>query len=494
MDVPRLHAGLKRPAFLGADMKSGTTRREILRTAALAGASVVAPAVFIRTGAASAYNHALAQTLAAQLHGKLIRPTDKAYDAARKLWNGRFDKRPALIARCADDDDVSRTLAFARSQHLPVAIRSGGHSYAGLSSSDGSIVIDLSAMNRVEVDAARRIAHVQPGATAGKVEAALHGTGLVVPLGQCPQVGVGGLASGGGEGILASTLGVTSDQVSGANVFLADGRQLKADHHTNAELLWGVCGGGGNLGIVTSFELALHPLPACAVATTVFKASKAHDGLLHLRDFLMAMPDDGYGQMIISNENGHARVDGFACHARADGGDTHFLSRMASLPGAEKGNVARVSYAQAQRLSGSFDHPVGVSSHLRSCWVDALSDTYLGFLAKAPPPPVGFVILSRVGGTRADASAYPLRKRAIECWIEAQWRTGAANTNEVNWVNEVWEQTAQFSIGRYVNGLENEPDAVRIAYGSSYERLARLKRKYDPQNVFHVNQNIAPAV
>jgi|GEM_PF-3807063 len=256
------------------------------------------------------------QKLAAKLHGYIITPSDAYYDAARQVWNARFDRRPGAIVRCADADDVARTIEFARKYNIEAAVRSGGHSQAGFSTIDGGIVIDLSEMKRVEVDPVWRLARAQPGITRVEFERATQRHGLVTAMGQCQDVGLGGLVLGGGEGVLAGKYGAACDNVLEAEIVLADGRIVRASRSDNPDLLWGTCGGAGNLGVVTELSFQLYPLREATAGWFWYPFAQARDVMRGYRDFTRSTPDELTTELTVMRPEGPELMVGiFVFHA-----------------------------------------------------------------------------------------------------------------------------------------------------------------------------------
>jgi FAD/FMN-containing dehydrogenase len=454
--------------------------------------------------------------LGARFHGRLIRPGDVDYDEARAVWNGMIDRYPALIARCADVDDVVAAVGFAREQGLLVAVRGGAHSVAGLSTCDGGLVIDLSRMKHVEVDPEARIARVGGGATWGVVDAATQAYGLATPGGVFSRTGVAGLTLGGGFGWLRNTYGLSCDNLLAAQVVTADGRVLRASETENRELLWGLRGGGGNFGLVTQFEYQLHP-----VGPEVMFVLALHDGsganmaraLRFYRDFCASAPDAVNPIAVCGIVPPHPELYPVEIHGRLFAG----LGALYVGPTDEGERALRplrdfaeplvdasgvMPYVQAQQAFDA-DYPDGMRYYWKSLNLTRLDDAVIDRLvahARQQPSPLSTTDLWSVGGAmkRGDAtrSAFHGRHAAFLLNPEANWEDPRDDDANIRWAREFVEDMREFSDGgRYLNfaGFQEEGnEMMRGAFGPQYERLAALKRQYDPTNMFRLNQNIPP--
>ncbi|MBI3769147.1 MAG: FAD-binding oxidoreductase [Deltaproteobacteria bacterium] len=474
------------------------TRREFLRRSAIGGAALSFGVLGVRSASSGVDPDGL-RKLAKGLKGRLIVPGDHEYETARRVWNFRFDRHPAAIVRCASADDVARALEFGRTRAVPIAVRSGGHSFAGFSTCDDGIVIDLSQMTKVAIDPKRRIAHVQPGITGGGLDQVLQRQGFVVPVGQCHAVGVGGLALGGGEGILAGTLGATCDQILAADVVTADGRIVRASPDEYADLLWGICGGGGNLGIVTSFEFRVHPLRECTFASLVYAPEQTRDAFRYLTDFVRTASDEVYAQIIMVRANAEPTALLFACHSGDLKDGERALAPLRSLGKPRSITIKRASYLETQRLAAG-PHVWGRPCYQRAGILPDLPEEYAARIAADFPPNdaswAGFFLLHGAISKRPpDANAYPIRAAGYDIWLHGEWEHASPGTEAVVWVDRMWEATRGFAKDVvYVNSLDDEPEErKRAAYGGNYARLAQLKREYDPDNVLRLNVNVPPA-
>ena len=445
------------------------------------------------------------------VRGPVLLPGDAEYDEGRRLWNGRFDPRPAAIVRCADAADVAAVLRHARQHAMPVSVRGGGHSYAGHSMADGALAIHLGDMRSVRVDAERRQATVGPGATWGDVDAATQQHGLATTGGTVSTVGVAGYTLGGGTGWLARKYGLGLDNLLSAEVVTADGRVLRASAEEHADLFWAIRGGGGNFGIVTSLEFRLHPVgPEVVMAQAFHPIERAAEALRFYRDFAERVPDEVAVYAFVlrvppvdpfpSNMHGAPALAMIACHSGdLDAGETA-LSPVTGFGEPFLAGVQRLPYVALQQ---AFDAgmPKGLRWYSRAHYLDALPDeavdTMVRFTA-ALPGPFTMAYLEREGGAigRVDpaATAFPHRGARYGLYIFPGWSDPADDAALVQWAREFHAaMTPYASGGVYVNMMDrDETERLPRAYGSNLTRLAELKRVWDPENVFRMNHNIAP--
>jgi FAD/FMN-containing dehydrogenase len=449
----------------------------------------------------------------AGFQGALIRPEDDAYDEARRLWNGAIDRRPALIARCAGEDDAALALAHALGEDLPVSVRGGGHNVSGSAICEGGVVIDLSLVRGVEVDPARRVARVQPGALWGDVDRATQAYGLATPAGIVSETGVAGLTVGGGFGWLSRRWGLTSDNLIAARLLLADGSRVRASEDEHPDLFWAVRGGGGNFGIVTEFEFRLHDLGTEVLAgPLLYRADQARAVLVAYREFVATAPD---ALAVYANMRAAPALDWVPADLR--GTDVLMLIpcysgdldvgealleplRRSVVPIADL--VWRKPYLAHQSM---FDAAVPPhwgyywKSHYLPPLSDGAIDVILEFAWKRTSLS-SFSLLFHLGGAIAarseETSAARSRDAALALNINAAWPEGGPSHPDTAWCREYAAAMAPHATGGvYVNFLHNDEGEARIraAYGSSYEQLGRIKALYDPGNIFRSNQNIRPA-
>jgi FAD/FMN-containing dehydrogenase len=452
--------------------------------------------------------------LSARLAGELITPGDPGYETARRIWNGVIDKRPAAIARCADADDVALAIRFAAERGLPLAVRGGGHNVAGTAVVEDGLVIDLSTMRSVRLDASRLSVHVQGGATWGDVDRVTAPLGLAAAGGVVSETGVAGLALSGGVSHQRRRDGMTIDNLLSAEVVLADGRIVSASADEHPDLYWALRGGGGNFGVVTAFELALHHLgPEVFALNVAYPIEDAGRVLRAWRDAVADAPDElstagliwslPYVDELPEPLRGRPYVGVAGMWAGdADDGDraTRALRELAT-PLVEMS--ARIDYLDLQRSLDPF-FPAGLRYYWKALYLDGLSDGAIASTVDwSEPRPSNdtLVIIRHVGGAisrvGADETAFGDRSSEWMLSIDATWRDPADDDRNIEWTRAFWDAARPFSHGKtYFNfpGLLEDGDAaVRTSYGANHDRLARIKAAYDPENVFRLNQNIRPA-
>jgi hypothetical protein len=446
------------------------------------------------------------------LRGALVRPDDPSYDEHRRIWNGSISRRPALIARCTGVADVIAAIRFARRTGLDVAIRSGGHSFPGLSVADDALLIDLSPMKGIRVDPHRRTARAQAGVLLGELDRETQQFGLAVPAGIVTHTGLAGLTLGGGIGWLQRKFGLTIDNLVSVDVVTADGEYVKASEDENADLFWGVRGGGGNFGIVTSFELRLQALGPIVVAGPVFWPIEESPRVMRFyREWVAEAPDELMTivvhrkapplEFVPQEYHGKPVVMVIPCYAGpVEEGEKivrpmkEFSSPIIDLC------VPKPFVAHQAMFDPSFPHfrwyyfkPVGVPA-----LTDEIIDITVEHSLRIRSPLTSFPIW-QMGGAVArlpeDATAYGGRDAGFMYNIGGCTETADGFEEERDWVRTFWSALAPYRTGAYVNFLDAAgQDAVIESYGpEKYARLRELKRKYDPDNFFRINQNIPPA-
>jgi FAD/FMN-containing dehydrogenase len=452
--------------------------------------------------------------LLAILDGDVIQPGDSGYDDIRAVWNGVIDRRPALIAQCASVADVAAAVSFGRDQGLPVAVRGGGHNVAGNSVCDDGLVIDLSRMRDVRVDAERHRVHAGGGATIGDVDRAAQETGLAVPLGLVSKTGIAGLTLGGGVGWLRRAYGMASDNLVAAELVTASGEVKRTSTDENPDLLWALRGGGGNFGVVTSFEYRAHPVGPEVYFTLVFHPwSAATEALRFFHAWAAEAPDEVSAFGIVWHcpeldevpaEYHHQPVVAFAAmHAGrpADGRRTLAPLREFGDPIADLSDT--MPYLDVQQLFDE-DYPDGMRYYWKSLYLTDLDDAAIAALIElnvTSPSPHSTLDLWQLGGAMArvaaDETAFGDRSAPYMLGIEANWENPADDEANIAWARAVFETMRPYSTGAvYFNfpGFYEDPDdTTRTTFGPNYDRLARLKKEHDPANLFRLNQNIKPA-
>jgi FAD/FMN-containing dehydrogenase len=442
------------------------------------------------------------ETFADGLGGELILPDHAEYDSARRIWNGLIDKRPAMIVRCADAADVAAAVLFAREQGLQIAVRGGGHHSAGLALSDGGMVIDLSRMKHVTVDPHRLTALAEPGITLGEFVAATQAHGLATTTGTVSGTGTAGLTLGGGMGWLTGKYGLTIDNLLSVEIVTADGQVRHASEDEHSDLFWAVRGGGGNFGIVTAFEYRLHPIGQVLAGMVVHPIERAEQVLRFYRDYSQAAPDElTVYAAFVTTPNGMPAVAIAACYDGPIEEGERLLAPLRAF-GPPLANLIRpMSYLELVHMLDA-GVPDGRNYYDKANSLPALTDEAIATIvdyAETRTSPFSQILIQHIHGAaaRIDPAAtavYALRAEQYLVGMIAAWDSGNQQEH-MAWVNALWEETRPFSKqGTYVNFMVDEGDArVRAAYGPNYERLAAIKGKYDPQNIFQLNQNIKPA-
>ena len=437
--------------------------------------------------------------LKAALRSEVLLPTDNAYDSARKVYNAMIDKRPSLIVRCAYAADVVNAVKFARKHTLLVAVRGGGHSVAGKSVCDGGLLIDLSLMKEIHIDPENRRARAQPGLRLGEFDRATQAHGLATPLGIISNTGIAGLTLGGGIGWLNGKYGLACDNVLSVEVVTADGQLLKASPDENQDLFWGVRGGGGNFGIVTSFEYQLHPVGSIVGGMLLYPVEKAKQVLSMYETFARECPDElSTAAALLTGPQGDAVVAVLFCYVGPLEEADRVLTSLRTLGPPLADLVRPMKYLEMQSLLDE-SYPPGRLHYWKSSFMRSLSDGAVSTMIRyhaAKPSQLSAIVLQQMHGVAARVdpghTAFRHRKSQYDFLILSQWADHAQSDQNVRWTRELWE-TMQPFLERdvYVNDLGEEgEDRVRDAYGQNYERLVGLKKKYDPTNLFRLNQNI----
>ncbi len=434
--------------------------------------------------------------------GVLVSRGDPGYDAARGVWNGMIDRRPALIAYCANRQDIIEAVDLARMTGILTAVRSGGHNIAGASLCDGGLVIDLSRMNRVTVDPLNRTARAEGGALLADLDAATQAHGLATTTGVNSDTGLIGLTLGGGIGRLGRKHGLSCDNMVSAEIVTANGQLLTASEHENADLFWGLRGGGGNFGIVTAITYQLHPLgPTVLAGSLVYDWKQVRDALCLYAEFSSAAPDALCADAaLVTLPDGNHGFAISACYAGPIEEGERVLQplRRALPPLADR--IGPISYVDLQK-AGDASFPRGNRFYWKAQFLrqltpaaaDALIDRF-----PSVPSPRSFFVFQQVGGAigrvPATATAYANRDAAYDSFPVSIWSDSAADEANIAWAREMYAVLQPFGMGGvYVNNLGDEgTDRVKAAYGENYDRLLMLKRKYDPDNLFRLNQNIHP--
>lgn len=443
--------------------------------------------------------------------GEVLLPDDAGYDEVRQIWNAMIDRKPALIARCTSTEDVIQAIQFGRTQNLLISIRGGGHNIAGNAVCDDGLMIDLSLMKDVQVDLNTRTASVGPGCTLGEFDQVVQAHGLATPLGINSTTGVAGLTLGGGFGWLSRKFGMTIDNLLSAEVITADGQQLNASESENADLFWGLRGGGGNFGVVTRFDFQLHPVgPNVLSGLIVFPFEQAKSVISQFARFTETMPEELNVWMVTrkapplpflpADVHGREMIALALCYV----GDPEEGERLIA-PLREFGTVLgeHIGVQPYTAWQQAFD-PL-LAKGARNYWKshnfaqisDGVIDAIIEYAARLPSPHCE-IFIGTIGGqtTRVapEAMAYSSRDANYVMNVHGRWETAAEDERCIAWAREFFARSQPFaSSGAYINFLtQEETDRIAFAYGSAWNRLVELKSKYDPTNLFRMNQNIKP--
>jgi FAD/FMN-containing dehydrogenase len=441
---------------------------------------------------------------AADFGGTVVAPQSPDYDEVRRVHNGFIDRRPTVIARCHSTENVVDALAFARQHGLEVAVRGGGHNVAGRAVVDDGLMIDLSPMKGIRVDPEARTARAEPGLTWAEFNAATAEHGLATTGGVISTTGIAGLTLGGGLGHLMPKYGMTADNLRSAEVVLADGRVVTASADENPDLFWAVRGGGGNFGVVTSFEYQLHPVDMVTAGLVAHPFEQAGEVLRFFRDLTADLPDEvmAYGGVVHAPDGSGAKLSAIVlCDCRPPGTDDAVVERVKGFGEPLMDAIGPMPYpASNQLLDGGF--PKGANNYWKSSFLESLSDAaieqMIDSFAEAPSP-MDAVLLEHFHGAATripvEATAYPHRRVGYNLGIFAEWMGPELTEPCVAWARRTYAALEPyFADARYVNYLDDdEPEEMGSVYGPNLPRLRMLKAKYDPDNVFHLNQNIQPA-
>jgi hypothetical protein len=450
-----------------------------------------------------------------KLGGIVLCPGEDGYEQARQVWNGMIDRHPALVARCASEVDVITAVKFARQHQLQVAVRGGGHNVAGHGTCDRGLVIDLSLMKGIEVDAQQRLARAEGGVLWKELDQATQVYGLATPGGLISETGIAGLTLGGGFGWLRNKFGLSCDNLVSARVVTANGSLITVSANENSDLLWGLRGGGGNFGIVTRFEYRLHPVgPEVMFCFVFYPGEEMEQGFRFYRDFMNSAPDEvssvAFSGIIPPGSEAYPKeIHGKsylaigACYVGPVEKGSRLLQPLRSFTQPLIDFSGIRPYVTMQTVFDA-DYPAGVMRYYwKSLNLTSLSDQAIARLvehARRQPSPHSTTDLWHIGGAvrrvSAEESAFFGRDAAFLLNPEANWENPADDGKNIVWVREFVEDMQEFSDGsRYLNfaGFQEEgTELVRKGYGNQFKRLAFLKEKYDPTNFFRLNQNIVP--
>jgi FAD/FMN-containing dehydrogenase len=458
--------------------------------------------ILSRTGKQLILTGAEVSELRSGLQGSLLLSGEEGYEQARHIWNGAFDRHPAAIVRCKDAADVVNAVQFAGTHDLLVAVRGGGHSLPGHSVCEGGLMIDLAPMQGVQVDASARTVRVDPGVWLGTMDRAVQKAGFIVPAGTVSHTGVAGLSLGGGIGRLARKFGLSIDNLLGANLVTPDGKLRRVNALENPDLFWAIRGGGGNFGVVTSFEFGLHELRSDVIGgDLVFPIAQARGMLDFLADFAARAPDELWMDPVLEcDAQGNRQLMLNVCHcgtAKAAQKDIEALRKAGKTT---RDNVGARPFVTLQSEHDG-DSPRGRGYYMNGAGVLKLEPALLDHAIRSiqqPGAELGKVSLTQTGGAiarvGADATAFANRTAPFNVVVRASWEEPGKAAERTAWQKATWKGFEPFARGIYAN-LNLAPDAdakLVAAYGLNMKRLVDLKTQYDPTNLFHLNPNIPP--
>jgi FAD/FMN-containing dehydrogenase len=445
------------------------------------------------------------------VRGNILVPNDTGYEEARQIWNAMIDRRPALIAQCVQTDDVPPVIQFARKNRLELAIRGAGHNIAGNSICDNGVTIDFSRMKSVRVNAGKRRAYVEPGATLANFDEAVQAQGLATPVGINSTTGIAGLTLGGGFGWLTRKYGMTIDNLVSVDMVTADGKKLRASENDNADLFWAIRGGGGNFGVVTQFEFQLFPVgPEIVAGLIVFPFSQAKQILTRYRQFVNSAPEELNVWVVLRKapplpflpENVHGKevvvLPIFYCGAAAEA--EKLIAPIRAFGNAYGEHIGPQPYVQWQKAFDPLLTPGARNywkSHNFTEIADGALDSIIEYAGKLPSPQCEILIGLIAGAPNRvapNAMAYGHRDARFVLNVHGRWDEAKDDQRCIGWAREFFNASKPYaSAGAYVNFMtEEEGDRIAAAYGANYNRMVEIKRRYDPENVFHLNQNIKP--
>jgi FAD/FMN-containing dehydrogenase len=471
----------------------------------LAAAQPVAADIQAVTGAggSTVLDKASVQALKDSLRGALLLPGEPGYDTARRVLNASIDRHPALVVQPSGAADVRSAVTFAREHQLLLAVKCGGHSYAGKSTCDGGMQIDLSKFRAARVDRLSRTAYVAGGSLLGELDHEAMAFGLVTTAGTVSHTGVGGLTLGAGFGRLARRFGLAVDNLRGVDVVTADGRLLHASATENPDLFWGVRGGGGNFGVVTSFEFGLHEMQRQVIGgNLVFPISRMRELLAFYADFSLGAPDELYVDAVMRVPPG-GKDGAFVIHVCYSGPAAdaeRVLAPLRKLDAPLADTIKAVDYVALQRAWDDTD-PRNEGEYLKSGFINDFPGELVDAIASgfSPHPDRGTVVFFQhsggaIGRVAADATAFPHRKSRANMFAVVSWPLDKDSSPHVRYVKDYWKTLEPFTDGYYVNEVANEAQTIVDAnYQGNLPRLRQVKSKYDPTNLFRLNANIKPA-
>jgi FAD/FMN-containing dehydrogenase len=452
------------------------------------------------------------EQLRSALRGEILTSDSPGYEVARRIWNGMIDRRPALIVRAAGTADIIRTVEFARSKELLMSVRGGGHNVAGNAVAEGGLMLDLSALRWVQVDPVRRRAVVGPGAVLGDFDHEAQSFGLATPLGVISKTGVAGLTLGGGVGWLSRKFGLTVDNLLAADVVTADAKLVRANDEENPDLFWAVRGGGGNFGVVTRFEFKLQAVgPEVLPGLFVYPLDEASKVLREFREYVKTVPDElsifpGFLKapplpFLPAEFHGRAAIVLASCYIGEHGRGVELIRPLGSFGKLWGSMCGPMPYVAWQRFFDDLGGRPGArnywKNHNLSGFSDGLIDALIESASKIPSVET-FILMDHVGGQikrpPAETAVYGLRDAEFTLGFYGRWEDPADDEQVIEWVREGWSAAKPHATGSvYVNYMmDDEAERLTAVYGPHWERLRELKSRWDPDNFFRMNQNIAP--
>jgi FAD/FMN-containing dehydrogenase len=455
-----------------------------------------------RTGERAVLEESVARRLAESLRGQLLFPGDDTYDQTRRVWNGMIDHRPALIARCAGSADVAAAVTFAREHDLLVSVRGGGHNIAGKAVCVGGLMIDLSRMRRVAVDAVDRTARVEGGATLGELDSATQAWGLATTTGVVTHTGVAGLTLGGGVGRLARTYGLACDNLVSVDVVTTDGHLRRASATENPDLFWAIRGAGANFGVVTSLEFTLHPVgPQVLGGVVVHPLERAKEALDFYYEYSRSAPDELTADaFFLTSPDGDPVFAISVFHAGSMERGERLLEPLRRFGPPVADQVGPVAYTELQAAGDPF-FPVGLHYYWKSHFLEEITEEAIDVTVEhfaSAPSPRSLIVFQQYGGAVSriapSETAFHHRNAQYDNFAASVWTDPREREVHKEWARQWWDKMSRFSVGaEYVNNLGEEgEDRVQAAYGDNYDRLVALKNEYDPDNFLRLNANIVP--
>ena len=472
--------------------------------AALAAISEVSSDVNAVTGSGAqvTLEQAAVKELSDSLHGRLLLPGAEGYDAARRVLNPVIDKHPALVVQPSGAADIMSAVTFARERELLVAVKCGGHSFSGKSTCEGGMQIDLSSFRSARIDAESRTAYIAGGSLLGELDHESMALGLVTTAGTVSHTGVGGLSLGGGFGRLARRYGLALDNITGVDIVTADGKLVHADANEHPDLYWGVRGGGGNFGVVTSFEFQLHPMQRTVIGgDVVFPLKELPSVLSFYADYATSAPDDLYLDFVVDSDVG--KEDGVvvihACYSGPESQADKVLAPIYKAGTPVHDGIKAIDYVAIQSSWDNTD-PRNTGSYLKSGFVNEISDQLVSTISQ------NFKTFNERGTTMffqhsggaigrvpANATAFAHRKSVANMFAVVEWPLEESRDSHVKYIKEYWKDFEPFTDGWYTNEIADQSaGTVNKNYQGNYERLVKVKNRYDPTNLFRLNANVGP--